>query len=134
MKPPILALCIVFLAYSHTYAAGSDGNSLLDKCSAAITFMNSNQMENIRETFKTGLCLGFMQGIIQTSLIHQWNYRITQKHPVMFCLPEDGITNGQATRIIIKYLKNHSEKLHKPAIHLSHSAFIAAFPCPIKKP
>lgn len=44
------------------------------------------------------------------------------------CIPT-GTTNEQHLRVIVKYLRDHPEKLHEPAGSLSLEALKAAFPC-----
>ena len=108
----------------------SDGNWLLKACSAVIIFMDSQHLDDGEQGSKISTCIGYMQGIRDTTALYQGK----NLSPLLVCFPEAGISNGQATRIVVKYLKNHPEKLHLPAISLAFSAFIEAFPCPKKEP
>jgi hypothetical protein len=45
------------------------------------------------------------------------------------CLPIEGVTAGQAIRIVTKYLNAHPERLHRDAHILVVEALREAFPC-----
>ena len=45
------------------------------------------------------------------------------------CFPEKGIDNGQATRVVVKYLKNNPALLHEDEVLLIILAFLEAYPC-----
>jgi Rap1a immunity proteins len=49
--------------------------------------------------------------------------------PTFFCEPDDTITNGQALRVVVKFLRAHPELLHLPEVVLVVRAFSEAFPC-----
>lgn len=48
---------------------------------------------------------------------------------VPFCVPANKITGGQVARVIVKYLKDHPERLHENETFLAIQALQAAFPC-----
>ncbi len=50
-----------------------------------------------------------MQRMTQTNLA----YQSVLNDNAQFCLPAGGITNGQAARIVVKYLRDHPEDLHR---------------------
>ena len=45
-----------------------------------------------------------------------------------YCIPQK-VTNGQITRVVIKYLKDHPEQLHTSARKLILFALDEGFPC-----
>jgi Rap1a immunity proteins len=45
------------------------------------------------------------------------------------CFP-DHLTNGQASLIVEKYMRDHPEALHSSAIVIAATALSLAFPCP----
>jgi hypothetical protein len=48
---------------------------------------------------------------------------------VFFCVPKEGVSNIQAARIVVKYLKENPEKQHDLGITLAIQALSKAFPC-----
>jgi hypothetical protein len=46
----------------------------------------------------------------------------------MICIP-DNSTYDQHLRVVIKYLRDHPERLHEPRLRVTLSALFAAFPC-----
>jgi hypothetical protein len=109
----------------------SDGNELLSNCKAFIDLasldskIKSNDLITIQGS---GKCVGLLQGV---SKMNRW-YEIylknqTHENP-LFCIP-DGVTLGQKTLVVIKYLTEYPELLHEPDTVLIIKAFMQAFPC-----
>lgn len=118
----ILAITIMLLLSNKAF---SDGNELLSQCNAAINFMDyPSQSHEDNDLFSMAFCLGLMQGMTNLNRI----YEIQLNKRALFCTP-DGINNGQAARIVVKYLKEHPEMLHEHKIHLIVRAFQGAYPC-----
>jgi hypothetical protein len=55
--------------------------------------------------------------------------RVLLNKKALFCTPESGITNDQAARVVVKYLREHPERLHEKESLLAMAAFAEAFPC-----
>jgi len=70
-------------------------------------------------------CAGFMQGITNMNLLYQQ----VLKSDAQFCLPELGISNGQAARIVVKHLRDYPEELHRNEFVLAIWELNVAFPC-----
>ncbi|MBR7196473.1 Rap1a/Tai family immunity protein [Pseudomonas sp. 14A] len=100
----------------------ADGNKLLDACQAAIRF---NDTKKADEEVSIGYCLGLMQGV--RSLIMYTNTGIPIENQT--CLPLSGISNGQAARVVVKYLKENPEQLHQDEGILTLLVLKHAFPC-----
>jgi hypothetical protein len=66
-----------------------------------------------------------MQGMTNLNKI----YEVWLDKKALFCLPESGITNGEAARTVVKYLKNHPEKLHETDFILAFHALREVYPC-----
>ncbi|WP_341580825.1 Rap1a/Tai family immunity protein [Marinobacter metalliresistant] len=111
----------LFIVFS--FQANADGNDLLQKCNKAVQFMDSPP-EN-PDFGSIGFCLGMMQGITNLNSV----YEIRLEDEALFCGPEDGINNGQATRIVVKYLKDNPQDLHQHEGVLAIAAFMDAYPC-----
>ena len=52
--------------------------------------------------------------------------------PPQVCLPE-GLSSGQLLLVIVKFLRDHPERLHEARGFLALEAAKASFPCPDKK-
>ena len=114
-----LALCLLVLAPSLAFA---DGNKLLEECAQAERFIESKQGDNV---YAIGRCLGMVQGVRNTLIL--LNSVIEPKFRT--CWPPDGITNGQAIRIVAKYLRDHPATLHLDEEVLLMFAFRTAYAC-----
>ena len=123
----ILLSSTVFIpALGH--AEVHDGNDLLQKCNNVIKIYEDGMEES--ETTENMLadasfCSGMMQGMTNTIIFFD-AFRVTQN---VVCLPENGISNGQAAKVVIKYLKAHPEQLHVADSGLAFLALMDAFPC-----
>ena len=70
-------------------------------------------------------CFGLIEGVINLNKI----YEVSLRKNALFCSPNSNITNGQAARIVVKYMKEHPEVLHEPDFAVTINALIEAFPC-----
>jgi len=92
----------------------TDGNDLRDECGAAV----AGQLG----TYQSGHCLGFIEGYLQVAPI---------PNLPTHCIPA-GVTYEQLTKVVVKYLDQHPEKLHLAAVLLISQATHYAFPCSAK--
>lgn len=92
----------------------SVGNGLLTRC------------ESPRENDKL-ICLAYVVGVRDGSR----GQAAFSRTPELYC-PPDGVTNNQATDIVIADLRRYPETRHQPSSLLIIAAFIRAFPCPRK--
>lgn len=95
------------------------GNELLQSCKNAAS---ENPTKNA--SFTAGFCLGSMQSI--GDLLTFVNAGL--KPEARVCLPAT-VTNGQASRVVVKYLQDNPEKLHLNGTALVVMAIQKAFPC-----
>lgn len=123
----ILAIGLVLLVKPVPALAEDDGNDLLRKCVAAEKAADgANQGE--REAVDAIDCMSYLQGILDMNMLYQAALN-KPKPQTFFCLPTN-IKNGQAARIVVKYLRAHPEQLHRSGAILAVTAFAEAFPCP----
>lgn len=118
-------VCVVMSI--NVYADSNDGNWLLGICSPTLIQIERGEFkfENELQALNVGTCLGYMLGITQTIVLHEQLSYLT-----FFCVPEpERVITAQAVRIVVRYLKDHPELLHRRAIVLAHTAFEEAFPC-----
>jgi len=126
----IAAILLSFTVFTPALGHGRvhDGNGLLQKCNNVMRIFEAGTKEN--EITKTMLadanfCSGMMQGMTNTIIFFD-AFQVTQS---IVCLPEDGISNGQAAKVVIKYLEEHPEQLHVADSGLAFLALMDAFPC-----
>lgn len=119
-------LCGIVLVFLGGWASASDqygittGNEFLRYCKPALE-RNTPFKDSVNSIY----CLGFVSGYLD-------GYRIglvPKGNRPLFCLPKDGVENGQAIRIVIKYLENNPETLHESVRITMAIALGKAFPC-----
>jgi len=86
---------------------GPDGNELLRNCSVAVRQSDGADL-NPEEMVRSVWCSGYVGGFLDGLAVMSWKGGATK-----VCLPTDGITNGQAARIVVKYLRANPETLHQ---------------------
>ncbi|MDT8281728.1 MAG: Rap1a/Tai family immunity protein [Gammaproteobacteria bacterium] len=122
----IALLLTVFLLPSVSYAV--DGNELLSNCSKAIKVSDGAEILS-SDYFGVGTCMGTIRGIIDAGNIINTSatQRCYSKQDV-YCVPVE-VSTVQATRVVVKYLKDHPEDLHQRDTRLIVTALTEAFPC-----
>ena len=131
MNPKTIAALVVVLIFSAPdWCIADDGNKLLADCEAGINIADENaKSPDTTKSCGAGRCLGFLQGVIE---MHEF-YRVDRpKGDSLFCLPNEA-TYVQYARIVVKYLRDHPEELHKDDFVLAVKALVVAFPCTNKK-
>lgn len=127
MNARIHILALVTLATLVTpRICRADGNELLKQCAPVVALMDDagNFSSSTRKSHEMGFCVGIAQGITNLNLLYQYANMKT-----LFCLPTGGIQNGQAVRVIVKWLREHPERLHESEGVLAVSAFVDAYRC-----
>jgi len=125
----------------------SDGNGLLDYCGEIVKQLDSPpiQVDPVRE-MKFFWCAGYLQATEERIL----NWRMAGAIQVMAyqkdgkpapshmwadddfantCIPDEA-SIGQLARVVVKWLREHPEKLHELKSFLVMEALKNAFPCP----
>ncbi len=125
-----MAVLAAFLICSSSPAVAAetknDGNDLLEQCSLAEAFADGkNKNLDVSKSYDIGFCLGMMNGITSTAIFHQYALKRTG----LGCLPEGGITNGEAVRIVVKFLRANPSMLHLKGSLLAMTALTNAYPC-----
>ena len=126
----IAAISLLLIAFIPVpgYAGVHDGNDLLQKCNTVIKIFEDGIEESEITTIMlsdASFCNGMMQGITNTIIFFD-TFQVNQS---IVCLPENGISNGRAAKVVIKYLKEHPEQLHVADSGLAFLAMMDAFPC-----
>jgi len=128
IKKIITGLTLSMLLNSEL-AMATDGNELLAACQTVINYMDSGETSlDHSSDLDIGLCLGLGEGVRNTMIFYGLS-DLPQDSYYRVCLPEGGIKNGQAARIISSHLMKNPANLHMDASGLAMLAFIDAYPC-----
>lgn len=113
---------ILFIIISITSSSSlADGNILLKSCQSAIDLETE---ENKSKQASALYCMGLIRG---ATYMH---YMFTEtKSTGLYCLPDKKLKINQMLRVVVKYLNQHPEKLHKNETLLIAFSFIDSFPC-----
>jgi hypothetical protein len=94
-----------------------DGNELLRRCTAEVRIMDQDKtpstMSDMTDIAFGAYCTGLVRGVDNTA---------------SDLAEPDNATLGQAISVVLLYLQNHPEELHKPDHVLVHEALRKAFP------
>lgn len=119
-----LALTVVMLVFAQNTSASPDGSELLRACNAS-----NKQEDGIKVSEEEAAyalwCIGYVAGFLDGFQISSY----TKAGGKTLCLPNKGITNDQAIRVITKSLKDHPETLHKSGRSAIFTVLASAFPC-----
>lgn len=121
----LLVLCVVGVSAQTGPTRSLDieniGNDFLSQCSILLDADYTERMYN------QGHCIGYMDGILDGFDLAVRASSDSFKN-LIFCQPAT-VTRGQAVRIVLKYMTNHPETLHKATSFLIVEALHDAFPC-----
>lgn len=125
MEAGTVAAVVLGVLASGAAVAATDGNELLSYCKQAIRLVETRHADRASSDIEIGQCFGIMEGVRSTMMLMDQGPKAGR----VACWPENGITNGQAARIVIRYLDNHPAKLNEDRVLLSILAFSDAYPC-----
>jgi putative tryptophan/tyrosine transport system substrate-binding protein len=102
-----------------------DGNMLLQTCTTAVRTQDpsENRTASQQDAYDTGYCRGIIMGVIDG------NSYLSFSSQSLYCLPPDRILPSQFTRVVLQYLQQHPERLHRHHNDLVIEAMRTAFPC-----
>lgn len=123
MKAWIGAIALVGMLASWTALA--DGNVFIKECSATVRSLDEPAVKPSVSDWQLGHCSGVVEGVMNTMAVLNNNLPVNYK----VCLPNGGITNGQALRIVDKFLHDNPAKLNEDAPFLTMLALYNAYPC-----
>lgn len=117
-------LWVLLLPPSISRAQGPPGSELLQACGAA-----QKQSDGIRisdeETIGSIYCIGYVSGFLDSLALSAAASGAGQK----ICLPQRGITNDQAVRVLVKFLRENPQTLHESGRMSFYIALAKTFPC-----
>jgi len=106
----LTSIILLFLACSNVDAYFTDGNELQQWLSL------SEDEATIDSRYHAGLFRGYVSGVVDTG------------NEVLFCTG-NGVTRGQYTAVIAKYIENNPARWNQGASSLAIEAMQQAFPC-----
>lgn len=112
----ILGLGATLSAHAQGYTL--TGNDFLHRCDGPF----SNDAEKLAYT---SFCTGYIQGLQQ---MQQVVIDLRNVQP-LYCEPTQSGNYEQLERVVVKWLKNNPEQLHRDARVLVTRALMDAFPC-----
>lgn len=114
---------VMAVAVLSVETPGPDGMQLLRACTAALDQVDRKGVA--ADQMVQGIwCMGYLSGLLDGLAVMSW-----KGGAIRVCMPERGVENEQALRIVVKYLREHPESLHESARSLAVSAIAEAFPC-----
>ena len=117
-----LVFALVVALHSNAVVA-FDGNKLLQDCGDFERSVDGGNSTS--NAMGIGFCLGLMHGITHSNAL----YQVMAPGKELLCLPKSGVNNGQAARVVLRYLRDHPEQLHENDFILAMRALRDAFPC-----
>jgi hypothetical protein len=118
----ITAALAVLLSAPAASAQGSDtssGNYMLPHCESLLVATGQASRDSNR--YVPGACIGIVETLIYFGLLLRPEYGI--------CIEAGVNPRQQGVRVVVKYLKDHPEQLHKNFKELAHAALMKAWPC-----
>lgn len=117
----IRAIALVFLLLSCQASHAGSGHVLLKECTAFVSGDHNSQEKTLGISMPLWSgCPASFASALNTDTKHSLFRQV--------CLPE-GVKNGQLAKIVVKYLTDHPEYLHRDEFELVREAFHAYFPC-----
>lgn len=103
----LLATALAGPGYFYT------GNDLDHWCKHS----ESETISGAEDSYSYGKCQGYIVGVVDALQLANE------------CTVPNGVTVGQLTKIVTKYMKSHTEELHRSAPFLVYKALDKAFTC-----
>ena len=129
----LLLLFVFFTTSFSSSAFTQDGNKLLFGCSQVVKYL-----DGVKKSLDSdaSYCMGLLKGFMHATTIGHGiysndrpNYKVEgSKDKRGICLPQS-VTISQSSRIIVKWLKDHPNKLHEDETILIFLALYQSFPC-----
>jgi hypothetical protein len=119
----IRVVVLVFLLLSCQASQAGSGQLLLNECTAFVNGDHTSQEKalGISVPLWSG-CPGSFSAALSTDAEHSLFRKV--------CLPKE-VKNGQLAKIMVKYLTDHPESLHRDEFELVREVFHIHFPCSI---
>ena len=120
----LVFICASLLA-SNAHAEEQDGSFFLQSCGAAVKQADGGQLTQ-DEGAVALVCVAYISGFLDAMTL---TAKFT-KGKRNVCTPERGVSNSQAARLLVKYLRENPQTLHESGRMSLYIALGKAFPCP----
>lgn len=117
-------LALVLAVPLVSFAQGPEGSELLRACGAAVKQADGLKVSD-DEAIGSIWCIGYVSGFLDSLSVSVSTTGGRQN----VCLPQRGISNDQAVRILVKYLRENPQTLHQSGRMSLYIALARAFPC-----
>jgi len=136
--------------YAQQKALPSDGNGILESCGVLVTvadnptvYSSLNQQQFAEKMSQFNWCAGYLdathdlyiQNHVNLALVGMLHVTLSgEARESAFeilrgpCIP-DQVSVLQLARVLVKWLKDHPERLHETKVVLTMASFKDAFPC-----
>lgn len=105
------------------------GNDFLRECTEALRFIDGDRTLTAGESEYSTHCMGYLLGFYEGYEAKAAADKVQGDAPHReVCLPEN-LAADQMVRVVVKYLREHPERLQQPANLLVVQSFYATFPC-----
>jgi len=146
MKKHLFLYLLLMISSSQAFAFTSiNGENLLEMCRDSVSISETKTVDSDlykagQEVTNSGICIGYIEGfedmhyLYSLFLFHTKFFTLNTTNDKtinflhLYCLPDD-VTRYQLTKVVVKYLEDHPEKLNQSAGLLVWQAFQEAFPC-----
>lgn len=124
----LIAVLVMTATVFGQQPRGRTGNDLLRQCNEMMKILdNSNPPPGV-DAGEAMYCVGYVGGAADFATVGEvWN-RVHDYKDAPFCVPVEA-ERGQLVRVVVRYMNDHPEELHKDKVVLVMGAFSAAFPC-----
>lgn len=97
--------------------------ALLASTATALTESAAVLESQCKDSTRVLFCMGYILGVVES--YDTWS---PLGGPVI-CLPQESFTAGEAMRIVLRYIDQNPDVLHKDANSVVLTAIKASFPC-----
>ena len=119
-----LIAAFIAVASFNLLAQGPEGSALLRACGAAVKQADGGRLSD-DETVQSLYCIGYVSGFLDAMSVTVSTTGGRQN----VCLPQRGITNDQAIRVFVKFLRENPQTLHESGRMSLYISLSRAFPC-----
>lgn len=113
------------LAVAQPEESGQDGHRLLEKCQVAVEYLDNG--ETTEDIDAVRYCDDYITGFREAENVKR--IYMPGFYSAGYCFPRSGVSNGEAARVVVKYLETHEQELNQPATELLRAALADGYPC-----
>lgn len=123
---PAVAIIAIWVTFGEALPASAQANNLMMQSgSDALATCGRWESRDPNDSTASWVCLAWINGATQAA---NSTISYVDQKPT-YCTPRVGGSVGQYVAVFVRYLREHPERLHLPAIYLYHQSMAEAFPC-----